>query len=154
MADTPQLSAMNDALAAFLGKWTAHGTSYGGTDQSGDDPKANGEAWVSTHEGVWHTGSFFLIQDERADIAGNRFDTLSIMGVNDDGSYFSRSVENHGYYRNYKVTREGDRWQFDGASERATVVFAAEGKRQIWTWEWKQGDTWLPLCDRVAERID
>jgi hypothetical protein len=154
MTQAPQRNAMHDALAAFLGKWTAHGTSYGGTDQTGRDPKANGETWMSTHEASWHTGRFFVVQDERADIAGNRFDTLSILGVNDDGSYFSRSVENHGFYRNYTVTHEGDRWQFDGPKERATVTFENDGKRQVWKWEWKSNDTWLPLCDRVADRVD
>lgn len=154
MTQAPQRNAKHDALALFLGKWTAHGMSYGGTDQTGSDPKANGQVWVSTHEACWHTGRFFVVQDERADIAGSRFDTLSILGVNDDGSYFSRSVENHGFYRNYTVTREGDSWRFDGPTERATVVFENEGKRQVWTWEWRQNNSWLPLCDRVANRID
>ena len=150
MATAPQ----HDALAVFIGKWSAHGTSYGGTDQTGKDPKAGGETWVSTHEASWHTGKFFVVQDERADIAGRRFDTLSILGLNEDDSYFSRSIENHGFYRDYKVDRDGDRWRFDGATERATVVFEDAGKRQVWKWEWKPGDTWLPLCDRVAELVD
>jgi len=76
MATQPPIcGAKHDALNVFLGKWTAHGTSYGGTEQSGDDPKANGERWISTHEGARHTGSSFPVQDERADIAGSRFDT-------------------------------------------------------------------------------
>jgi hypothetical protein len=29
-------------LSVFLGDWKAEGTSYGGTDQSGPDKKANG----------------------------------------------------------------------------------------------------------------
>lgn len=85
-----------------------------------------------------------MIQDDRADIAGTRFDTLSILGVDEAGSYFSRSVENHGFYRDYKVTREGDRWTFEGATERATLEFEANGTRQRWMWEWKPEDTWLP----------
>ena len=154
MAGTSQRGAMHESLSVFLGKWTARGTSYGGTDQTGDDPKANGETWVSTHEAVWHTGRFFIVQDERADITGYRFDTLSILGVDDDGSYFSRSFENHGFYRDYKVTRDGNSWQLDGATERATVTFVNDNKQQVWKWEWKQDNTWLPLCDRIAERVD
>ena len=98
MVDVPKRGDAHDALAVFLGKCTARGTSYGGADQQGQDPKANGEPWVSTHEASWHTGQFFVIQDDRADIAGTRFDTLSILGVEEAGSYFSRSVENHGFY--------------------------------------------------------
>jgi hypothetical protein len=154
MPNTPKLTAKHEALAVFLGRWSAHGRSYGYTDQSGGDPKSNGETWVSTHEGTWHTGRFFLVQDERADIGGQRFDTLSIMGVDENGDYFSRGFENHGFYRNYKVTRDGDSWTFSGATERAKVVFENNGKRQVWTWEWKPAGTWLPLCDRTAERID
>ena len=90
MTHTPLRNAHYEALGIFLVKWTARGVSFGGADQSGDDPKANGQPWVSTHEGAWHTGSFFLAQDERADIAGSRFDTLSVLGVDSEtGAYFA-----------------------------------------------------------------
>ena len=42
-ADTmPKRGREHDALSVFIGNWKADGTSYGGTDQSGADPKANG----------------------------------------------------------------------------------------------------------------
>ena len=66
--------------------------SFGGTDQLGADPKANGVPWVSTHTARWHTGDFFLIQDERALLSGKAFDTLSMMGVEPDTeSHFART---------------------------------------------------------------
>jgi hypothetical protein len=148
------LDYRHEALAMFLGRWTARGTSYGGTDQSGDDPKANGEPWLSTHEGYWHTGGFFLVQDERADIQGSRFDTLSIMGVEEDGSYSARCVENHGFYRHYRVECDGDLWTLSGDLERATIRFTDEARTQVISWEWKQDGAWLPLCDRVAVKVD
>ena len=153
MPDTPQRSEKHEALSAFLGQWTSRGTSYGGTDQSGKDPKANGEPWLGTCEGRWHTGSFFLVQDERVDIAGKRFDTLSILGVDEDGEYFARSFENHGYTRDYQVERAGDRWTISGDAERASIEFAEDGKTQTITWEWKSENKWLPLCDQVAEKV-
>jgi hypothetical protein len=126
---SPVRSAKHDALNIFLGKWTAHGTSYGGTDRPGDDPKANGERWISTHDAAWHTGSFFLVQDERADIAGSRFDTLSVMGVDSDtGEYFVRTFENHGFSRNYKVTRQAKVWNLIGETERAKIEFADDDR--------------------------
>jgi hypothetical protein len=143
-----------EALSVFLGRWTARGTSYGGTDQTGGNPKAYGDHWLSTHKGYWHTGKFFLIQDEKADIQGNRFETLSIMGVGEDGSYFARCFENHGFYRNYRVEREGDVWNLAGDLERASIVFEEEGHRQVISWEWKPGGSWIPLCDRIAVRVD
>ena len=155
MTEPPKRGAKHEALSVFLGKWTARGTSYGGTDQSGDDPKANGEAWLSTHEGAWHTGMFFLVQDERADIAESRFDTLSVMGVDPEtGEYFARSFENHGFYRNYKLTKQAKVWTLSGETERAKIKFSDDNRTQVITWEWKRNGEWLPLCDRSAVRVD
>lgn len=70
---TPVRGPEHDALSAFLGEWQAEGTSFGGTDQSGPDPRANGIPWASTHSTRWHAGKFFLIQDERAHIGGTAF---------------------------------------------------------------------------------
>ena len=141
MTDAPQRDARHEALPVFLGRWTARGTSYGGTDQTGADPRANDEPWVSTHEATWHTGGCFLVHDERADVGG----------------YFSRGFENHGFSHDYAVTRDGDTWRFAGPTERATLRLEAGGRRQVVTWEWKpEGPegAWRPLCDRTAERVD
>lgn len=154
MPDVPQHNDKHKALSAFLGTWTSRGTSYGGTDQSGNDPKANGEPWLGTCEGRWHTGSFFLVQDERVDIGGARFDTLSVMGVDEDGDYFARSFENHGFQRHYKVRRAGNEWTILGETERATIKFTENDKKQEVHWEWKPENKWLPLCDQVVEKID
>lgn len=147
-------TSQHDALSVFLGRWTARGTSFGGTDQSGDDPKANGESWLSTHDAYWHTGKFFLIQDERADIAGSRFDTLSVIGIHEQGKYFARTFENHGFAREYAVEHVSDIWTFTGEFERATYRFENGYTRQVTTWEWKKDGVWIPLCDRVATKVD
>jgi hypothetical protein len=155
MRGAPRRTEMYDALAVFLGEWTAEGTSYGGTGQSGGDPCANGVPWVSEHRGYWHTGEFFLVQDERARPGGEVFDTLSVMGVDPEtGACFARSSENHGFYRDHQVTREGSVWTFSSATERAAITFSDDGRTQTIVWEWKPGDAWLPLCDRAATRID
>lgn len=151
---TPTRSSHHDALNVFVGQWRAEGTSYGGTDQSGD-PKANGEPWVSTHETRWHTGSFFLIDDERAKIAGRPFDTHAVLGIDaETGEYFVRTFENHGYYRDYRLNVDGRTWSLSGESERARIEFSPDGRTQMITWEWKRGGKWLPLCDRTATKID
>lgn len=150
----PTRGAKHEALGVFLGEWKAEGISYGGTEQGGDNPKANGVPWVSTHQGYWHSGEFFLVQDERARPGGMVFDTLSIMGVDaKSGDYFARAFENHGFYRHYDVTVEGRTWRFNGTSERATIVFDESGETQMITWEWRPAGVWLPLCDRVATRV-
>lgn len=142
-------------LDVFLGKWRAEGTSFGGTDQSGDDPKANGEPWNSEHDGYWYTGEFFLVEDEKARPGGKIFDTLSIKGFDPEtGNFFARTFENHGHYRNYALTREGDVWKLTGDTERATITFSDGNRKQSHVWEWKPSGEWLPLCDRTAVRVD
>ena len=150
---TPVRRSTHDALSVFLGEWRAEGTSFGGTDQSGIDPKANGVPWVSTHTARWHTGDFFLIQDERARIDGSAFDTLSVMGV-ETGGHFARTFENHGFYRHYALSVDDRTWLLKGETERARTVFDADGNTQTITWEWLRDGKWLPLCDRVATRVD
>ena len=151
----PVWGGAHKALSVFLGEWRAEGMSFGGADQSGSDPKASGVPWVSTHTARWHTGNFFLIQDEHAQIGGAPFDTLSVMGV-EPGSeaYFARTFENHGFYRHYGLVVADRTWLLQGETERARTVFDAGGNTQTITWEWLRDGRWLPLCDRVATRVD
>lgn len=142
-------------LAIFLGRWEAEGTSYGGTDQTGEDPRANGVRWVSEHHAYWYTGEYFLVQDERARPGGAIFDTLWVMGRdNETGRLFARTFENHGFDRDYTLERAGHCWTISGKTERAKIIFSEDGRTQEITWEWKPGDQWLPLCDRTARRLD
>ena len=151
---TPVRGSAHQALAVFLGEWRAEGLSFGATDQSGVNPKANGVRWVSTHRARWHTGDFFLIQDERAEVDGNTFDTLSVLGVEPGkGRYFARTFENHGFYRHYALSVADRTWSLMGETERARIVFDAKGDTQTITWEWLRDGKWWPLCDRVASRV-
>ena len=149
----PVRSDKHQALTVFLGRWRAEGESYGSPQQPAEAPKSAAEPWISTHTGNWHTGEFFLIQDERAAIGGKPFDTLSVMGVDaKNGRHFARTFENHGFYRHYDVVVDGQVWTLLGEAERARIQFSEDGRTQTITWEWRPADQWLPLCDRVARR--
>ena len=149
----PSHGPQHVALEVFLGGWKAEGKSFGGPHQDENNPRENSIRWTSTHNARWHTGRFFLIQDERALIDGP-FDTLSVMGWDDaTGRYFARTFENHGFYRHYDLTVEGSVWTFSGEAERARVEFSGDGLRQMITWEWRPMYRWLPLCDRVATKL-
>jgi len=149
----PARDHRHDALAVFLGRWRAVGTAYGTPRQTDDAPRAAGVPWASTHEARWHTGAFFLVQDERATVGGHPFDTLAILGVDArTGRHFLRSIENHGFYRHYDLTVDGRVWAVSGERERARIELSADGRTQTIAWEWKPRERWLPLCDRVATR--
>ena len=70
------------------------------------------------------------------------------------GRHFARTFENHGFYRHYEVVVEGKVWTVTGETERARIQFSEDGKTQTITWEWRPGGQWLPLCDRVARRLE
>jgi hypothetical protein len=151
----PERGDRHAALAIFLGRWWAEGKSYAGPSQTEDDPKSAAEPWLSTHTAEWHTGEFFLIQDERALVGAKPFDTLSLLGVDArTGAYFARCFENHGFYRHYEVTVAGRVWTLTGSTERARIEFSTDGRTQTIAWEFRPKDRWLPLCDRVARRVE
>ncbi len=141
-------------LEAFLGEWEATGASFGGPQQDPAAPRVRAEAWTSRHVARWHTGGFFLVQDERALTGGAPFDTLSVMGVDTRADrWFAQSFENHGFHRHYEVVVDGRTWVFSGHTERARIEFSADGNTQTIAWEWRRDDAWLPLCDRIATRM-
>ncbi|WP_144720401.1 DUF1579 family protein [Agrococcus jejuensis] len=134
----------HERLQAFIGDWWAEGTAYGADRQ--------GSPWRSVHSARWHTGDRFVVQDERAN---GPFDTLSFLGWDREReTYFSWSVENHGFHREYLVTVDGDVWTFTGEQERATIAFTDDGRTQTHHWEFRPEGEWVALCDRVAHRVD
>lgn len=142
----------HEALRVFVGDWSAEGQSFGDENQTEENPHSGVTPWRSIHTARWHSGEFFVIQDERAN---GPFDTLSFLGWDPEaGRYFSRSIENHGFARNYTLTVDGDTWTFTGDQERATHTFTESGTRQDIHWERNVDGTWLPLCDRVAHRVE
>ena len=153
MLAPPTRGSRHDALGVFVGDWTAEGDSFGGPSQDARNPRGRPSRWTSTHKAEWHTGQFFLIQDERAVIDGP-FDTLSVMGWDEDiARYFVHTFENHGFRRHYDLAVEGRVWTISGESERARIEFSHDSKRQDISWEWRPKDKWLPLCDRVAMKL-
>lgn len=140
------------ALEVFVGDWQAEGLSFGGPNQDPADPRADPTRWISTHSARWHSGEFFLIQNEHAQVRGP-FDTFSVMGWDDDaGRHFASFYDNHGFRRHYDVLAEGSVWWFNGERERARIEFSDDGRRQTIAWQWRPDDDWLPLCDRVADK--
>lgn len=134
----------HDALTVFLGDWSAEGTAYGADRQ--------GAPWRSIHTARLHSGGRFIVQDERA---SGPFDTLALLGWDTErGTYFSWSIENHGFAREYLLTVDGDEWTYTGEHERAVITFGDEGRTQTHHWEFRPDGEWITLCDRVATRVD
>jgi len=153
----PTRSELHAALDVFAGRWRAEGWSYPGADPAAQDPKQPRERWLSTIDAYWHTGGFFLLQDERCyageDTSGV-FETHSVFGVEPGTDrFFVHNFENHGFFRLYRLSREANVWTFEGQTERARYEFSENHRKVTIAWELKKGGEWRPLCDRVAIRI-
>jgi hypothetical protein len=93
-----------------------------------------------------------VVQDERAN---GPFHTRSFLGWDPNrGTYFSWSIENHGFAREYLVAVDGVIWTFTGDQERATITFGDDGRTQTHHWEFRPEGDWITLCDRTATRVD
>jgi hypothetical protein len=151
----PVRTALHDALEMFVGDWRAEGWAYGDPNQSIGNPKAAPKPWRSTQSARWHSGRFFLLQDEKAHRGADPLDTVSVLGLDAaSGRLFALMFESHGVQRRYEVHVDGRRWTFDGPGERALIAFSADGRAQRIVWEWKSRGRWLPLCERTAVRVD
>lgn len=95
-----------------------------GDGQDAADPRASGAPWTSDKSYEWLPGG-----------------------------YFTRMFNNAGHHPDYRVSVDGDVWNFTEAQTRATVTVQESGDKMTFNRERKSGGKdWLPLCDRVASR--
>lgn len=136
----------HEKLAVWIGDWRAEGASYAADGARSD--------WRSEESVEWLPGEFFVVQRWNEHGTGEPFIGLGVIGYDAETKrYFTRSFENHGFYRHYDMGVDGDVWTINGATERARVEFTDDGDTQLIHWDFKPGETWLPLCDRTARRV-
>ena len=141
-------------LDVFIGKWHAEGQSYGDGQQK-DNPYASAVPWISDESYEWLPGNFFILHSWNAKLGDSDFIGTEIIGYDEkEGGFFSRFFDNSGFHPDYKATVDGNVWNFSESSSRAKVT-VDDGKNEMtFNWEWrKEGSNWLPLCDRIAIRI-
>jgi hypothetical protein len=135
-----------EKLAVWIGDWRAEGTNYAADGAT--------SRWLSEETFEWLAGQFFVVQRWNEHGSTEPFIGLGVMGYDQrTARHFTRSFENHGFYRHYDMTVEGNIWTFDGPTERARVEFVDGGDTQRIHWEFKPRGQWQPLCDRVARRV-
>jgi hypothetical protein len=151
----PERGAAHERLNVFVGNWHAEGDSYA-VGQETDDPRGTIEKWVSDDTVEWLPGKFFVMQRWDAMTGPNEFKGTSIISHDPQtGDYMMRAYENHGFVNDYVTRADGNVWTFTADTNRGRIEFTDGGDTQKITWEWRpDGKTWLPLCDRVAKRVD
>ena len=151
----PRPGAAQRRLEVFIGRWHAKGESFA-DGQRADDPRAFAVPWTSDETYEWLPGGFFVLHRWDA-MAGKRvFKGAEIIGYDEaERGYFTRFFDNAGFHPEYTARVDGNTWTFLEASTRATVTVSDDGKSISFRWEWRSGGPdWLPLCDRVATRVE
>lgn len=148
-----QLTALKK-LDVFIGKWHAEGQSYGDGQQK-NNPYASAVPWISDESYEWLPGNFFILHTWDAKLGDSVFIGTEIIGYDEnEGGFFTRFFDNSGFHPDYKATVDGNVWKFTEPSSRAKVTVDDDKNKMTFNWEWrKQDNDWLPLCDRVAIRI-
>ncbi|MEP6713210.1 MAG: DUF1579 family protein [Ferruginibacter sp.] len=141
-------------LDVFVGKWHAEGKSYADGQQK-DNPLASAVPWISDETYEWLPGNFFLLHRWNAKAGVREFIGTEIIGYDKkEGSFFTHFFDNSGFNPNYKATVDGNVWKFTEPSSRVKLTVDDDKNKMTFNWEWRQEDNdWLPLCDRVATRI-
>ena len=149
----PEIGDAHKRLEVFVGKWHTEGTSFA-VGQTPEDPRASGVPWTSDEHYEWLPGGFFLLHQWDA-LAGTKvFKGTEIIGHDQaNGGYFTRFFDNAGFHPEYTATVDGDVWKFTEPSTRSTLTVEDGGNHVQHAWEWLQGGTWLPLCERTATRL-
>jgi hypothetical protein len=160
MADTgkpplPKPGAAHRRLGVFVGKWRAEGESYA-EGQRADDPRASAVPWMSEESYEWLPGKFFVLHRWEAMVGTRAFKGTELIGYDEVlGGYFAHIFDNAGNHPEYRVAVDGDVWTFTEPETRATVTVNTGGDSMTFKWEWRNdGSNWLPLCDRIATRIE
>lgn len=141
-------------LQAFIGKWHAEGTSYA-EGQDRNTPYASAVPWTSDESYEWLPGNFFVLHKWDAKAGDKVFIGTEIIGYDKiKNQFFTHFFDNAGFHLTYKATVEGDVWDFTELDTQAKVTIN-DSATITYHWEWKNGgSSWLPLCDRVAKRIE
>ncbi len=147
-------NAAHRKLDVFVGTWRVEGKSYG-EGQQASDPRASAVPWRSEETYEWLPGEFFLLHRWDAKVGKLSFIGTEILGYDEaEGGYFTRFFDNGGNHPNYGAKVAGKVWTFSEASSRAKVTINDTGDRMSFAWEWRNnGGDWLPLCNRVAQKI-
>ncbi len=149
-----QPGAAHRRLDVFVGNWRSSGETFA-EGQRADDPRASSLPWTSEESYEWLPGGFFLLHRWDAMAGSLEFKGSEVIGHDAEGGYFTRFFDNAGNHPDYRLAVDGQVWTFSEPATRATVTVVEGGKRMNFNWEWRQGEgRWLPLCERVAQRVE
>lgn len=153
MENQSQIKEMNE-LKIFIGRWHHEGKSYA-TGQSTENPLASAVSWKSDETYEWLPGNFFIVHRWNAMVGENPFIGTEIIGYDTEKKqYFSHHFDDGGFHPIYSATVDGNIWKFNEPNTRVEITINSLNSLTL-KWEWRNGNTnWLPLCDRIATRIE
>ena len=144
----PVITEEHRRLEPFVGTWTVVGENKEGAPDA-PNTKVTGEETFT-----WLPGRFVLLGQWDHRFENGRHIGLNVIRYDQStGEYSSYNVDNLGFARTYRVTRDDRVWSFSGDWERATMRFDDDNRTLTIDWEvTKDGSTWLPLCHLDATK--
>ncbi|NVB83890.1 MAG: DUF1579 family protein [Kofleriaceae bacterium] len=142
--------AVQALLRMFVGRWQIEG------QNSLSAPTAKGSAVHGEDVYEMMPGGFFLRGEWQHGFDQGEHIGSCMLGFHPDkGSLCAHTYDNLGFTREYVLTVRDRTWRFAGRYERATYVFAEDGRSFEQHWEIsRNGLAWQPLCDMVATLVD
>lgn len=135
-----------ELLKPLEGTWFVEGKVF-------ESPYGPAATWRSQEHTEWLWGRRFLLLHWRARLDERPFEGLTVLGQDEDGSYFAQLFDNGGHSMRYGLQVRARHWRVTGAQQRAHFRFSVDGRTIAICWEWREGHAWKPLCDRLATRI-
>lgn len=135
-----------ELLKPLEGTWFVEGQVF-------ESPYGPAAAWRSQEHTEWLWGRRFLLLHWRARLDERPFEGLTVLGQDEDGSYFAQLFDNRGHSARYALHIRGRLWRVTAEHQRGHFRFAPDGHTIGIGWEWRDGPDWKPLSERLATRI-
>lgn len=146
-------------LSPILGTWKIIGENAPRQAQPGEPKRGDPSSLAVEGEETYEVmrGDFFVHGRWTHRFPdGNEHTGISVIGHEPErGTIMCENFDNLGYAREYRVAIDGNgnTWKLQGAHERATYTFAADGRSFTVEWESSQdGREWTPLCRLEGRR--
>lgn len=136
------ISARRRQLEILVGVWDTTITPIEADGTAGAPSQA-----IDSYQ--WSANGLFLTHDVDANMAGERVQSMEILGIDPDGRYVTRSYDADGSMNDFVAELDGRNWRLIGQEQRFSGAFSADGQRLEGEWEQHSGTGWVPLM-RVA----
>jgi len=149
VTEPPERAPELERLNVFIGRWMTEGETVA-------EPNAPAVPIVASDVYQWLPGGHFVMHPAYGRIGTVGVGGLEVIGYNRaTGQYQCRFFDSQGNTTTQTLSNRDNVWTWQGAHERCTGVFAADGKTMTARHERSDdGTQWVPSMNVVLRRVD